>query len=162
MPNGPERGALQHGEPVTLADGRVVTPDDVLGPARPGRKVVFSGDTAPCHAVLEAAVGADLLVHEATFCVDERERAKETLHSTAADAAEIARRAEVGLLALTHLSTRYAPSEVAAEARAVFPDTIVPRDFDLVEVPFRERGTPQLVKGGALHHPPEAVSSSAE
>ena len=162
VPNGPERGALHHGEPVTLADGRVVTPEDVLGPARPGRKLVFSGDTAPCHAVLEAAVGADLLVHEATFCLDERERARETLHSTAADAAEIARRAEVGLLALTHLSTRYAPSEVAAEARAVFPDTIVPRDFDLVEVPFRERGMPQIVKGGALHHPPEAVSSGAE
>ncbi len=162
VPNGPERGALQRGEPVTLADGRVVSPGDVLGPARPGRKVVFSGDTAPCHAVLEAAVGADLLVHEATFCADERDRAKETLHSTAADAAEIARRAEVGLLALTHLSTRYAPSEVTAEARAVFPETIVPRDFDLVEVPFRERGTPQLVKGGALHHPPEAVSSSSE
>ncbi len=162
VPGGPERGALQRGEPVTLADGRVVSPADVLGPARPGRKLVFSGDTAPCHAVLEAAVGADLLVHEATFCADERERARETLHSTAADAAEIARRAEVGLLALTHLSTRYAPSEVAAEARAVFADTIVPRDFDLVEVAFRERGTPQLVKGGALHRPPEAVSSSAE
>ena len=162
VPDGRERGALQRGEQVTLADGRVVSPDDVLGPARTGRKLVFSGDTAPCHAVLEAAVGADLLVHEATFCLDERERARETLHSTAADAAEIARRAEVGLLALTHLSTRYAPSEVAAEARAVFPETIVPRDFDLVEVPFRERGTAQLVKGGALHHPPEAVSSGAE
>ena len=162
VPAGPERGALQHGEAVTLADGRVVSPDDVLGPARPGRKVVFSGDTAPCLSVLEAAAGADLLVHEATFCLDERERARETLHSTAAEAAEIARRAEVGLLALTHLSTRYAPSEVAAEARAVFPGTIVPRDFDLVEVPFRERGAPQLVKGGALHRPPEAVSSGAE
>ena len=162
VPDGAERGALQRGGQITLADGRVVSPDDVLGPARPGRKVVFSGDTAPCLAVLEAAAGADLLVHEATFCLDERERARETLHSTAADAAEIARRAEVGLLALTHLSTRYAPSEVAAEARSVFPDTIVPRDFDLVEVPFRERGAPQLVKGGALHHPPEAVSSGAE
>ncbi len=161
VPGGPERGALQRGEAVTLADGRVVSPGDVLGPARPGRKIVLSGDTAPCHAVLEAAVGADLLVHEATFCADERERARETLHSTAADAAEIARRAEVGLLALTHLSTRYAPSEVAAEARAVFADTIVPRDFDVVEVPFRERGTPQLVKGGALHRPPELVDQQS-
>jgi len=157
VPSGPERGALQRGEAVTIAGGRVVSPDDVLGPARPGRKIVFSGDTAPCLAVLEAAVGADLLVHEATFCLDERERARETLHSTAAEAAEIAQRAEVGLLALTHLSTRYAPSEVAAEARAVFAETVVPRDFDLVEVPFRERGTPQLVKGGALHRPPELV-----
>ena len=162
VPAGRERGELQHGTAITLADGRVVSPDDVLGPPRPGRKVVLSGDTAPCLPVLEAAVGADLLVHEATFCADERERAKETLHSTAAEAAEIARRAEVGLLALTHLSTRYAPSEIAAEARAVFPNTLVPRDFDLVEVPFRERGSPQLVKGGALHRPPEAVSSSSE
>ena len=161
VPGGPERGALQRGEAVTLADGRVVSPDDVLGPARPGRKIVLSGDTAPCVAVLEAAAGAELLVHEATFCLDERERARETLHSTAAEAAEVAQRAGVGLLALTHLSTRYAPSEVAAEARAVFADTIVPRDFDLVEVPFPERGTPQLVKGGAHHRPPELVDQQS-
>jgi ribonuclease Z len=149
IPFGPERGALQHGDPVTLADGRVITPDAVLGPPRPGRKLVLAGDTAPSPTVAAAAREADVLVHEATFCEDERERARETLHSTAADAAELARDAEVVLLALTHLSSRYFGHDVVREARAVFPETVVPRDFDVIELPFRERGTPRLVKSGA-------------
>ena len=78
---------LQGGEPVTLADGRVITPDAVLGPARPGRKVAITGDTAPSPTVVQAAYRADLLVHEATFGADEAERARETLHATAAEAA---------------------------------------------------------------------------
>src|SRR4029453_2938163 len=82
-PPAPERGVLQHGESVTLPDGRTVSPADVLGPARPGRKVVIAGDGAPSGSVLEAARHADLLLHEATFCEDERERAEETRHSTA-------------------------------------------------------------------------------
>src|ERR671914_308784 len=150
VPAGPERGRLQRGEAVTLADGRAVAPADVLGPPRPGRKVVISGDTAPAPTVLEAARGADVLVHEATFCEDERERARETSHSTAADAAELARLADVRLLALTHLSPRYFASDVAREARAIFPETVVPRDYDTIEVPYPERGAPRLVKGGAL------------
>jgi ribonuclease Z len=149
VPSGPERGALQRGEPVTLADGRVVTPDQVLGEARPGRKVVIAGDTAPAPGVLEAARRADLLVHEATFLEDERERARETAHSTALEAAELARDAEVSMLALTHLSNRYFGPEAAREARAVFPETVVPRDFDVIEIPFPERGSPALHKGGA-------------
>jgi ribonuclease Z len=149
IPFGPERGTLQHGDPVTLADGRVITPDAVLGPARPGRKLVLAGDTAPSATVLAAAREADVLVHEATFCEDERERARETLHSTAADAAELARDAEVVLLALTHLSSRYFGHDVVREARAVFPETVVPRDFDVIEIPFQERGTPRLVRSGA-------------
>ena len=92
-------------------------------------------------------MGADLLVHEATFCEEERDRARETSHSTAADAAEIARAADVRLLALTHLSSRYFGPDVAEEARAVFPDTVVPRDFDAIELPFPERGGPRLVRG---------------
>jgi ribonuclease Z len=128
----------------------MVAPPDVLGPARAGRKVVLAGDSAPSPAVLEAARAADVLVHEATFCEDERERAVETLHSTAADAAELARAAEVGLLALTHISTRYFGPDVATEAREIFPETVVPRDFDTIEVPFPERGPPRLVKGGVL------------
>jgi ribonuclease Z len=150
VPNGPERGALQRGESITLADGRVLTPDAVLGEARPGRRIVIAGDTAPTEVVGILAEHADLLVHEATFLEDERERAADTLHSTALQAAELARDANVRLLALTHLSPRYFGPELAREARAVFPATIVPRDFDIVEVPFRERGEPQLVKGGAL------------
>jgi ribonuclease Z len=164
VPSGPERGLLQHGEPVTLADGRVVTPDAVLGPSRPGRKVVVAGDGAPSPAFVEAAHGADLLVHEATFSEEERERARETLHSTAADAAEAAREAEVALLALTHLSPRYFGPELASEARLVFPETVVPGDFDVVEVPFAERGPPRLIKGGARQRraEEEAVSSAAQ
>jgi ribonuclease Z len=162
VPPGPERGMLQRGEPVTLPEGRVITPDLVLGPPRPGRKVVLSGDTARSEAVVDAARDADLLVHEATFAEEERERAQETLHSTAADAAEVAREAGVGLLALTHLSTRYFGPELAREARVIFPETVVPKDYDVIEVPFPERGTPQLVKGGALHRREEAVSSAAQ
>jgi ribonuclease Z len=150
VPSGPERGQLQRGEPVTLADGRVVTPDQVLGEDRPGRTVVIAGDTAPAPSVVEAARGADLLVHEATFLEDERERARETAHSTALEAAELAREADVSMLALTHLSNRYFGPEAAREARAIFPETVVPRDFDIIELPFRERGTPELRKGGAL------------
>jgi ribonuclease Z len=149
VPAGPARGLLQRGEPVTLADGTVVAPEAVLGDARPGRKLVLTGDTAPSPAVVQAAYRADLLVHDATFAEDEKERARLTLHATAGEAAEVARLAEVRLLALTHVSTRYFGSELAREARAVFPDTVVPRDFDVIEVPFPERGAPRLVKGGA-------------
>jgi ribonuclease Z len=157
VPAGPERGALQRGEPVVLADGRTVTPAAVLGPARAGRKLVLAGDTAPARSVLEAARDADLLVHEATFCEDERERADETSHSTAADAGQIARAAGVGMLALTHLSSRYFGPDVAREARAVFPETVVPRDFDVIELPLPERGAPRLVKGGVKHAATEAA-----
>jgi ribonuclease Z len=151
VPAGPERGALQRGEAVDLADGRVVRPDEVLGPPRRGRKVVITGDTAPTSGVVEAARSADVLVHEATFLEDERERARETLHSTALDAATTAREADVGLLALVHLSSRYFGRDAAREARTVFPATVVPKDFDTIEVGFDERGGPRLVKGGALH-----------
>ena len=163
VPSGPARGALQRGEPVTLPDGSVVSADQVLGPPRPGRKIVITGDTAPSETIVEAAWGAEVLVTEATFSEEELERAQETMHQTAAQAAGIAQRANIGLLALTHLSNRYFGPEIAREAREIFPDTVVPKDFDVVEVPFAERGTPQLVKGGALHRPePEAVSSAPQ
>lgn len=149
VPDGPERGALQRGEAVALADGSVVGPEQVLGAARPGRKLVFTGDTAPSASVVEAAAGAHVLVHDATFCADERERARETLHSTAAEAALVAREAGVRLLALTHVSSRYGGRDVEEEARTLFPDTVVPRDFDVIEVPFPERGAPEHVVRGA-------------
>jgi ribonuclease Z len=141
LPEGPAWGRLQRGETV---EG--IAPEQVMGATRPGRRIVISGDTAPCQAVEVFAHGADVLVHEATFMEEERARARETAHSTARQAAEIARDAQVGLLALTHLSTRYFPREVRDEARAVFPNTVVPRDFDEIAVPFRERGEPALVK----------------
>jgi ribonuclease Z len=136
---GPDFGRLQRGETVGG-----VAPEQVLGPEREGRKIVLSGDTAPCEALAIAAHQADLLVHEATFLHEDLERATETLHSTARQAAELARDAEVRLLALTHLSARYAGGEIRAEARAVFADTVAPRDFDTIDVPFPERGGASL------------------
>ena len=138
---GPDFGRLQRGETV---DG--VTPEQVVGESRPGRRIVYTGDTAPVQSVEVYAEHADLLVHEATFREDERTRARETGHSTAAQAARTARDAGVKLLALTHLSTRYFPREIRDEARATFEPTVVPRDFDGIEVPFPERGEPHLVK----------------
>jgi ribonuclease Z len=161
VPVGPERGLLQGGEPVTLADGRVVTPDAVLGPPRAGRKLTVSGDTAGAPSVIQAAYHADLLVHEATFGGSERNRARETLHATAVDAAQVAQLAKVKLLALTHLSPRYVGFELKREAREIFPNTCVPRDFDAVELPFPERGEPRLVKRGAAGgrpYDPDAMS----
>jgi len=155
VPSGPLRGALQRGESVTLDDGKVVTPDQVLGEARPGRRVVLTGDTAPTESVQVLAEGADLLVHEATFGEEERDRAKDTLHSTARQAAEVAAAAGVRLLALTHLSTRYFGRELRDEAREVFPATVVVRDFDVIEVPYAERGEPRLVERGARPRRPE-------
>jgi ribonuclease Z len=138
---GPDFGVLQRGGEV-LAGGRTVRPGDVLGPPRPGRTVVVTGDTEPCEPVAEVARGASVLVHEATFLDEDRERARETRHSTAREAAALARDADVGLLVLTHLSSRHAPREVREEAEAEFPRVLVPRDFDQVEVPFPERGAP--------------------
>ena len=141
VPDGPDFGRLQRGETVNG-----VSPDQVMGETRAGRRIVISGDTAPCQAVEVFAHDADVLVHEATFMEDERTRARDTFHSTAKQAAEIARDAGVRLLALTHLSTRYFPRDIRDEARTVFPNTIVPRDFDAIDVPFPERGEPALVK----------------
>ena len=138
---GPDFGRLQRGETVNG-----VRPEQVMGEPRSGRRIVYSGDTAPCQAVEALAHEADLLIHEATFLEDERARARDTSHSTARQAAEIARDAGVRLLALTHVSTRYFPREIRDEARTVFPQTVVPRDFDAIEVPFPERGEPALVK----------------
>jgi ribonuclease Z len=149
VPSGPARGALQRGETVSGEGGRSVAPADVLGPPRPGRLLVLSGDTAPTASVVEVAAGADLLVHEATFCADEADRARETMHSTAGAAALAAREAGVRLLALTHLSSRYPASVVLAEAQELFADTVVPRDYDVVSLPFAERGEPTLVPRGA-------------
>jgi len=164
VPAGRERGMLQRGESVSLGDGRTIEPGDVLGEARAGRKVVVTGDTAPAATVVEAAAGADLMVHEATFLADERARARETSHSTAAEAALVAQEADVKLLALTHVSTRYAAHQVVEEATQLFSATVVPRDFDLVRIPFPERGEPELVRSGARtgKTPADAAATLAE
>jgi ribonuclease Z len=143
---GPDFGRLQRGEAVQAQDGKDVTPDQVLGETRRGRKLVLSGDTAPCDMTVAVAHGADLLVHEATFTEEEADRARETGHTTARAAAEIAAEAEIELLALTHLSPRHPAGALRAEARERFENTIVPRDFDRVDLPFPEKGEPVHVR----------------
>jgi len=139
IPPGPAYGKLHEGEPVELDDGRVIRPEQVVGPPRPGRKVVYTGDTRPVDSTVEAADDADLLVHDATFAEDRADRAEATGHSTAREAAEIANSAGAKRLALTHLSTRYAgeADRLAGEARAVFEgEAFVPDDGDELDVPF--------------------------
>src|SRR4051812_7608058 len=138
---GPDFGRLQEGE--TVAG---VSPDQVMGEPRRGRRVVIAGDTAPCEMTRLVAFEADLLVHEATFLDEEADRAAETRHSTALQAGELAPAAGVSMLALTHISPRYGGKEVRDEARAAFENTVVPRDFDRIEIPFPERGEAELVK----------------
>jgi len=140
VPEGPLWGKLQRGQPVRLDDGREVTAETIVGPPRPGRTLVYSGDTRPCAATIEAARGADLLVHEATFGEEEKDRALETDHATAKEAGEVARMAGVRRLVLTHLSARYSrdPSTLLAEARAVFPETVVAKDGMEIEVPLQD------------------------
>jgi ribonuclease Z len=139
VPEGPLFGKLHHGETVQV-DGRVVTAAEVVGPARPGRRVVYSGDTRPCRGTVEMARGADLLIHDATFARDEADRAKTTGHSTAREAAEVAAKAGALRLVLTHLSARYAddPKPLEREAREKFGNTQVAHDGMVIEVPLRD------------------------
>ena len=146
--SGPEFGRLQAGEVVSGGDGPV-RPEQVMGEPRRGRKVVITGDTAPCEMTRVAAHEAELLVHDGSFADDELERAVETGHSTARQAADLAREAGVKLLTLVHVSSRYDVRDVLVEAREAFSATVAPRDFDLVEIPFGERGEPRLVENGA-------------
>jgi len=140
IPEGPLWGRIHKGESVSLPDGRTVSPSELVGAARPGRRVVISGDTRPCDGLRQAAREADLLVHEATFSHEDLARAKETGHSTAREAAELARGAGVKRLLLTHISPRYSREapELLAEARAFFPACEVARDGMEVEVGFAE------------------------
>lgn len=149
VPEGPDWGRLQRGEVVTTPAGVDVDPTSVMGEARSGRRLVFSGDTLPCGTTIDAAKGATLLVHEATFLDEDADRARETSHSTARQAALVARTAEVTLLALTHISTRARPRDLRGEAEATFDRVIVPRDFDAVEIPFPERGVPEHIRFSA-------------
>lgn len=150
VPEGPLWGRLHRGEAVEfeveLDDGttarRQVGPDELVGPPRPGRLVVYTGDTRPCKMVVEVATGADLLIHEATFGDEEKERARETDHSTALEAGQVALAARAKRLVLTHLSARYsaAPGILLDEARQVFREAAVAKDGMVVEVPFPDEG----------------------
>jgi ribonuclease Z len=140
VPEGPMWGEIHRGRTVTLSDGRVIEPSVLVGAPRPGRKLVITGDTRPCQATIEAALGADVLVHEATFGDEEAERAVETGHSTAREAASVAAEAGVGTLLLNHFSARYArdASDLGREAKEVFERTVVGRDGMELEIPHRD------------------------
>lgn len=148
VPDGPLNGQLQRGETITLDDGAMITPEGLVGEARFGRTIVVSGDTRPCDSLLARAVDCDLLIHEATFLDEELDRARDTNHSTAREAAELAAEARVRMLALTHLSMRSPPTLIKAEAEAIHGNVVVPRDLDLIQLPFRERGEAVLIKNG--------------
>ncbi|MGQ0812890.1 MAG: ribonuclease Z [Gemmatimonadota bacterium] len=139
VPEGPLFGKLHRGEPIEL-DGRTISADDVVGPPRAGRRIVYTGDSRPCKATLEIARNADLLIHDATFGEEEAERAAVTGHSTAREAAEVAKQAGVLKLVLTHLSSRYAddPRGLEREARHVFRQTVTAHDGMHIEVAFRD------------------------
>lgn len=139
VPEGPLFGKLHRGEAVQV-NGRTIAPADVVGPPRSGRKLVYTGDTRPCKQTIDIARDADLLIHDATFGDEEAERASVTGHSTSREAADVARRAGVLRLVLTHLSSRYAddPRGLEREARQVFRETITAHDGMIIDVPFRD------------------------
>ncbi|HEC81259.1 MAG TPA: ribonuclease Z [Thermoplasmatales archaeon] len=135
VPEGPLFSKLQKGESVTLDDGRVVEPSMVLGPPRRGRKIVFSGDTKPCQRLIKYAKNADLLIHDATFSSELEETANEYGHSTARQAAFIAKEAGVKRLVLTHISPRYLDVKpLQKEAQEIFNNSMVARDFTEIEI----------------------------
>jgi ribonuclease Z len=138
---GPDFGRLKRGE--TVAG---VSPEQVMGASKPGRKLVVSGDTVPCANTHAAAQDADLLIHEATFASAEETLAAKSGHSTAAQAAELARTANVRVLALTHISGRYSGHELRQEARSLFANSELPNDFDVITLPLPGRGPPSLTR----------------
>lgn len=158
VPAGPLFGRLQMGETIETAAGMRVTPGEVMDETRPGRKVVITGDTRPSDGIVALARGATVLVHDSTFASSEQERAVATHHSTTREAAGVAARAGVGLLVLTHISSRHSARELLQEAREVFPHTILPRDFDRLVVPFPDKGLPRLEYASAAARPPDGVN----
>jgi len=138
IPEGPLWGQIHKGQAITLPDGRIVHPTELVGPTRSGRKLVFTGDSRPSETTIQIAAGADILIHEATFADEEAPLALETGHSTAREAATVADRAGVKRLVLTHISSRYSRDvqELATEAREVFPGAVVARDGMELVIPF--------------------------
>jgi ribonuclease Z len=149
IPEGPLWGQIHRGNAVTLPDGRTIDPSVLVGPTRPGRRVVITGDTRPCAATIEMARNADLLVHEATFGDEEAERAAETGHSTAREAASVARDADARRLVLTHISARYSrdAAELEREARQLFANVVVARDGTEIDVAYVEKDALSAVRG---------------
>jgi ribonuclease Z len=139
IPEGPLFSQLQHGHSITLANGKKITPDMILGPSRKGRKIVYSGDTFPFKEMIGFSKGADILIHEATFDSELTDIAKDYGHTTAAQAAEIAKKAKVGRLFLVHISPRYLDYRILEnDARKIFPHSFVPKDFQEIEVMLKK------------------------
>ena len=140
VPEGPLWGKLQHGKEVRLPNGKIVKPGDVMGPLRPGRKIVYTGDTKPFRGLAKFAADADLLIHDATLDDEMAERAEEDGHSTPSQAAKIARKAKVKRLVLTHISARYDDVSILLEqAKKFFKNTLVAEDFLKIEIPLLDK-----------------------
>src|SRR5262249_3833814 len=154
-------GAARQGAAAGGGPGGPAAPADGMGEARPGRTVVITGDTAPSPATVEAARGAELLIHDSSFAEEEAQRAADTGHSTVGQAAAVAREAEVKMLALVHISSRYHVGRILEEAREGFEPAVAPRDFDVVEIPSPERGGPELVEDGARERAEPSPEESA-
>jgi len=138
VPFGPERRKLVEGESLTLPDGKRITPDDVLGPLQRGAKLVIVGDTGRTDNLVEVARDADALVIESTYLDEDAEMAGQFSHLTARQAAELAIKANVKKLILTHISRRYREKDVVKEAQSIFPNSVVARDFDTFQVKREE------------------------
>jgi ribonuclease Z len=134
VPFGPERRDLVNGKSITLPDGKRIEPDDVLGPLQKGLKLVVVGDTGRTENLLEVCKDADALVIESTYTEEEAEMARQFSHLTARQAAELAVKAGVKKLILTHISRRYREKDIIKEAQAIFPNTVVARDFDTFQI----------------------------
>jgi len=140
IPEGPLWSTLQRGLAITLPNGRTVRPEEVVGPPRPGRKIVYTGDTRPSKDIIKLAEGADLLIHEATFDDEMLERAQEDGHSTPSQAAEAAKEAGVKCLILTHISARYGtPKLLLEQARKIFHPVEAAEDFMKIDLPLAEK-----------------------
>ena len=134
VPVGPAFGKLHNGQEVEV-NGKIIKPEQVLGPPREGKKVTYSGDTRPCEKLIELAQNSDVLIHEATYENADLDKAIEHCHSTSKEAAEIAKKANVKLLALTHISTRYTTDlNIKNEAREIFENTVVANDFTEINI----------------------------
>lgn len=164
IPAGPLYGRLKNGETIKLPDGRTFDGNELVGPPRPGRKVVLCGDTGATPATVELAQGADVLVHEATFMTEQADRAVQVGHSTAAGAATEARDAGAKALILTHFSARYESDgasrlpDLLGEARAVFPNTHLAEDFWTYEIPAHRPGVDD---GQDANHTPNSRGADA-
>ena len=152
IPEGPLFEELRSGHPV-IVNGRTVQPEEVIGERRPGRKVVISGDTRPIDALVRAAKDADVLVHESTHDSSLEKGAEEYGHSTAKQAAEVAKKANVRSLYLTHISNRYDDTSILLdEARSVFQNTVVAEDFMTIEITYKRSEKRQDLVRNELGH----------